>query len=188
MGDLPGNPHPFGQLPCLTDGDDVVVFESGAILQHLHENYSSRSNLSRQDRAAITSWIMWANASLDPICFKETNGRVYDTGLRAANRRMDRLDSILASQQWLVSSDAFTLADVAVASYLAYVLQFFPDVTLADKWPAVANYVQAAVQRPTYAQAFGAATQARLLDGLAKDIMAADSSSPKAPPKLFGMF
>jgi glutathione S-transferase len=184
MGDLQGNPHPFAQLPCLTDGD-VVVFESGAILQYIHENYGT--NLSRKDRAAITSWIMWANASLDPICFKENNGRVYDTGLRAANRRMDRLDSILSSQQWLVSNEAFTLADVAVASYLAYVLQFFPDVTLADKWPAVANYVQAAVQRPSYGQAFGAATQSRLLAGLAKDIAAA-AGSTKTPPKLFGMF
>jgi glutathione S-transferase len=189
MGDLQCNPHPFGQMPCLTDHDgDVVVFESGAILQYIHENYSTSLLLSRKDRAAITSWIMWANASLDPICFKENNGRVYDTGLCVANRRMDRLDSILSSQQWLVSNDAFTLADVAVASYLAYVLQFFPDVTLADKWPAAANYVHAAVQRPTYGQAFGVATQSRLLAGLAKDIAAATAGSTKAPPKLFGMF
>jgi hypothetical protein len=33
MGDLDENPHPFGQMPCLTDGE-AVIFESGAILQY----------------------------------------------------------------------------------------------------------------------------------------------------------
>ena len=28
-GDLSRNPHPFGQIPCLTDDNDVLVFESG---------------------------------------------------------------------------------------------------------------------------------------------------------------
>merc|ERR1719396_136963 len=59
-GDLTKNPHPFGQIPCLVDEDDVTVFESGA-----------KSNMSSKDKAAIMSWIIWANASLDPICFIE---------------------------------------------------------------------------------------------------------------------
>jgi glutathione S-transferase len=37
MGDLSKNPHPFGQIPCLPDDDDVLVFESGAILHYLHD-------------------------------------------------------------------------------------------------------------------------------------------------------
>lgn len=181
MGDLSANPHPFGQLPCLTDdAGSVVVFESGAILQYIHQYYNLQ--VPKSKGAAITSWITWANASLDPICFLETNGKVYDTGLRKPNRRMDRLNDILAKQPWLVDDDdSFSLADVAVASYLSYVLQFFPDVTLHDKWPAVAKYLQASVQRPAYGQAFGAATQARLLAQLEKDIAG-------SPSKLFGMF
>ena len=70
MGDLSKNPHPFGQIPSLTDDDDVIVFESGAILQHVYSKISSNDSPSRQ--AAILSWISWANASLDPICFLET--------------------------------------------------------------------------------------------------------------------
>lgn len=70
MGDLSKNPHPFRQIPSLTDDDDVLVFESGAILQYLYSKVSSQDSVSRQ--AAITSWISWANASLDPICFLET--------------------------------------------------------------------------------------------------------------------
>lgn len=70
MGDLSKNPHPFKQIPTLTDDDDVMVFESGAILLHVYSKIASKDSASRQ--AAITSWILWANASLDPICFLET--------------------------------------------------------------------------------------------------------------------
>ena len=196
--DLSKNPHPFGQLPCLTDKDDVVIFESGAILLYLQQYYCTNepsSSLTKEQLAAITSWIVWANASLDPVCFLETpNGKVYDTGLRQPNRRIDQLNSILSNQSYLVHNkndeSIFTIADVAIVSYLAYVLQFFPDVTIADKWPSIASYMQSCIRRPTYGQAFTIATQNRLLNMLEKDIAtaAANGSGGAKDKKLFGMF
>lgn len=84
MGDLNNNPHPFGQIPCLThdnddnDEDDIVVFESGAILVYLNSlaNHQDLLLSKSSSMAAITSWISWANASLDPICFLEIDGKV----------------------------------------------------------------------------------------------------------------
>ena len=78
MGDLSKNPHPFKQIPCLTDDNDVVVFESGAILNHLQVKADEKKDdIDAKKSAAITSWISWANASLDPICFLETpDGKV----------------------------------------------------------------------------------------------------------------
>eukprot|EP00959_Pyramimonas_sp_CCMP1952_P327813 6862984-Pyramimonas_sp.AAC.1 len=35
----PGNPHPFGQVPALTDEGGVEVFESGAILLYIADKY-----------------------------------------------------------------------------------------------------------------------------------------------------
>lgn len=196
--DLSKNPHPFGQLPCLTDKDDVVIFESGAILLYLQQYYCTNepsSSLTKEQLAAITSWIVWANASLDPVCFLETpNGKVYDTGLRQPNRRIDQLNSILSNQSYLVHNKndelIFTIADVAIVSYLAYVLQFFPDVTIADKWPSIASYMQSCIRRPTYGQAFTIGTQNRLLNMLEKDIAtaAANGSGGAKDKKLFGMF
>jgi len=76
MGDLDENPHPFGQIPCLTDDNDVIVFESGAILLYL--NSLASVDMNETQRAQILSWVAWANASLDPICFLETpDGKVY---------------------------------------------------------------------------------------------------------------
>jgi glutathione S-transferase/alpha,alpha-trehalase len=182
MGDLSRNPHPFGQLPCLTDGPggDMVVFESGAILSHLLQNYSPPS-LTASARASILSWIMWANASLDPVCFLETNGKVYDTGLKSDNKRIAQLERILAEQGGVLVPDAgFSLADVAVASYLLYVVQFFPQVQLAQKWPNMVQYMIDAASRPAYQQAFGGNTQSEVVGNL--------RAQQKAAKKLFGMF
>jgi len=216
--DLSKNPHPFGQIPCLVDGD-VVVFESGAILLYLHHKYRAGSRTSMTtttDKAngAVTSWITWANASLDPICFVETpEGKVYDTKLRQPNRRVERLDGILRHREWLVAdnedgSDAeFTLADVAVSSYLLYVVQFFPDPRIwkfvSQEWPNVARYMLECASRPAYGEAFGQAVQASLVgklrDAAAEGAAAAGAPSPEndvddrgqignPKKKLFGMF
>ena len=175
MGDLSKNPHPFGQIPCLTDDDGVLVFESGAILLYLHDE--TKSKLSKSEASSVTSWITWANASLDPICFLETpDGKVYDTGLKKPNKRLDQLDQMLSKQKYLIG-DEFTLADVAVASYLLYVLQFFPGVDIS-RWPNMVRYTKDCASRPAYAQAFGDNVQSFLLEQL--------DASPKK--KMFGVF
>lgn len=71
-GDLSKNPHPFGQIPCLTDDGGVLVFESGAILNYLQSKADDKGMHGDARSAAVASWIAWANASLDPICFLET--------------------------------------------------------------------------------------------------------------------
>jgi glutathione S-transferase len=168
MGDLDENPHPFGQMPCLTDGE-AVIFESGAILQYLQQTYGQASPA---DAASILSWIVWANASFDPICFLETpTGKVYDTALRQPNKKVKQLNDLLEQTDWLVGSgDTFTVADVAIASYGLYVLLFFPDVSIAKHWPALAKYLLRAVQRPNYGKAFGANMQAQLANKLTSDL------------------
>lgn len=54
-----------------------MVFESGAILNYLQSKAIDRGIHGDKKASAITSWIAWANASLDPICFLETpDGKV----------------------------------------------------------------------------------------------------------------
>ena len=57
MGNLASNPHPFGQIPCLTDDENVMVFESGAILQYVYSKAAETNGDSESRKAAITSWI-----------------------------------------------------------------------------------------------------------------------------------
>ena len=180
--DLANNPHPFGQLPCLVDNDkDVVVFESGAILQYIHTKTNASQSPSKQ--AAITSWITWANASLDPICFLETpEGKVYDTGLKRPQKRIDQLEQILTKNTF-VTGNEFTIADVAVASYLLYALQFFPTLASSlSRWPAMKQYMKECALRPAYGKAFGKNVQSYLVEQLSED-----SSEPNKK-KILGVF
>jgi glutathione S-transferase len=171
MGDLDNNPHPFAQLPCLTDGDNdaVIIFESGAIVQYLQQTYGPTTT-SPADAAAILSWIVWANASFDPICFLNTPaGKVYDTAMRQPNQKVKRLDDLLAQNEWIIG-ETFTVADVAIASYGLYVLLFFPDVSLAKHWPNLTRYLLKAAQRPHYGTAFGPSMQKQLVNKLQADL------------------
>jgi glutathione S-transferase len=186
MGNLAQNPHPFGQIPCLVDNsheDKVVVFESGAILLYINSLVNSGGSAELQ-RGEIYSWVCWANASLDPICFLETpDGKVYDTGLKNnKNRRILRLNQVLADRKFLVGKgETLSVADVAVASYLLYVLQFFPDTDLSS-WPHIVRYLKDCASREGYAKAFGSPVQAFLLQKL--ENMGQEGSKKK----ILGMF
>jgi len=164
--DLSSNPHPFRQIPCLVDDDSgATVFESGAILLHLLDKAEDSGGLSDADIASVKSWVVWANASLDQICFLETpDGKVYDTGLKKPNRRIETLNDLLADNKYLLG-DQFSLADVAVASYLLYVPQFFRDIDLS-RWPNVVRYMKDCASREYYGKAFGENVQQFLIASL----------------------
>lgn len=73
----------------------------------------------------------------------------------------------------------FTLADVAVASYLLYVVQFFPQIDLS-RWPNVVRYMKDCASRPAYEKAFGSRVQGFLVEAL--------DGMTGSEKKLFGLF
>jgi len=178
--DLSSNPHPFRQIPCLVDNDSgAIVFESGAILLHLLDKADLGADFTDAEIGSIKSWIVWANASLDPICFLETpDGKVYDTGLKNPNRRIDVIENILSKETFLLG-DKFSLADVAVAAYLLYVPQFFRDIDLS-RWPNLVRYMRGCASRECYGKAFGEPVQQYLESAL--------ENMGNKKDKLFGMF
>ncbi len=106
----------------------------------------------------------------------------YDTGLRNSNRRIDTLNTLLSKSPFLVQG-TFSLADVAVASYLLYVIQFFPDVELYQRWPHVVRYMRECAGREGYGQAFGGRVQGYCLERLDKMM-----ESGNGGKKMFGLF
>jgi glutathione S-transferase/alpha,alpha-trehalase len=150
------SPHPFDQVPCLVDGD-AVVFESGAILLYLLDTYGDQGGApTASEKAAMLSWVVWANSELDGLCFGAIPGdhRVRGTSMeRSEIKQVGTLEAILAESEWLVGG-RFTVADAAVASYLNYVPLFFPNANLS-RTPAIAKYMKRCAERPAFAQAFG---------------------------------
>lgn len=60
--------HPLGKVPVLRD-DDVVIYESGAILQHLLERYGEgrlEPKPGTRERSLYWQWFQFAEATLAP--------------------------------------------------------------------------------------------------------------------------
>jgi len=148
----PTYPNPFAKIPAIAD-EDVSVFESGAILMYLADRYGGVDTAAK--RANCNKWVTWANTALDPICFEcDEENTVVDTHLREWPTDICTLDTVLADRKWILG-DEFSVADVAIGSYLLQVLLFFPDVCVRSKWPAMAHYMKKCATRPAYAKAYG---------------------------------
>jgi glutathione S-transferase len=137
------------QVPFLTDDDGVEIFESGAILLYLADKYGKKSSTPAA-RAAYTKWVVWANSELDGLCFgKGMSGTMLDK----PNKALDTLERLLSEKTWLVDNE-FSVADVAVGSYLNYVPVFFGSVN-PSKRPNLVKYMIRCAEREPFAKAFG---------------------------------
>lgn len=131
--------NPMGKVPAIVDGD-VKLWESGAILLYLAEKYGNMT-ASPEQRAVMTQWVLFANATLGPGIFVEASRE------KETPRLMQPLNDIFSRQQF-VAGDEFTVADAAVGSMLAYI----PMMLKMDlsAYPAVVEYMGRITQRPAF--------------------------------------
>ena len=135
--------NPFGKVPGIEYGD-FHLWESGAILLYLSEKYAQVS-LAREQRAEMTQWVIFANATLGPGIFVEASRE------REMPRLLGALNQILEHQSYLVG-DQLTVADVAVGSMLWYI-PFLLKLELSE-YPAIVEYTQRLSARPAFKKAF----------------------------------
>ena len=128
------NPH--GVVPLLVV-DGTAIFESTAILIYLGETYGVDKGLYPPPglkRAETLRWVVWANVGFfDPlnrwvrntasyVPAQQHNAKAAEAALQDLGAAMKTLDEALAGKSYLVGG-AFSLADLAVSSYLGW-LQF----------------------------------------------------------------
>jgi glutathione S-transferase len=128
--------NPNGAVPLLVV-EGTPIFESTAILIYLGETYGVDKGLYPPPglkRAETLKWIIWANVGFyDPInrWMRNTasyipadqhNAKAAEAGKNDLGAAMKILDGALAGKSYLVD-DKFSLADLAVSSYLGW-LQF----------------------------------------------------------------
>ena len=134
--------HPFGKLPAGVAADGTPIFESGAILLFLADAAGATPTPGSRARAA--KWVLWANASFWPAA---------EHTRKAPADMLAVLESVLSAQPF-IDGEAFTVADVAVGSYLHYCAAFFGEKFV--KAPKVAAYVAALRARPAFKETIGA--------------------------------
>ena len=134
--------NPFGKLPALKDdNNDLVVFESGAILQYLPENYANEVN-DAATHATISQWILFANSTLAIAIFVPSNKE------RELPRLMATLNDIYNKKKFLVG-ECWTAADCAVNAYLGYLPIFYPNEDLSA-YPEIQAVNELTRSNPNY--------------------------------------
>ncbi|MGL4502662.1 MAG: glutathione S-transferase family protein [Planktothrix sp.] len=136
--------NPMGKVPAIVE-DDFQLWESGAILLYLAEKHGKLPN-SVEERATVTQWVLFGNATLGTGIFIEANRE------KETPRLLNPLNKTLSQQPFLMG-DQLNVADIAVGSILAYIpLMLQLDLS---PYPAVLEYIQRLNERPAFQKTIG---------------------------------
>jgi len=114
--------NPNGRIPVIIDHDedDLVVFESGAILIHLAEKSGQLLPGGAPQRSQVIQWLMFQMANIGPMMGQASVFYRYapkkipyaiERYQRESRRLMIILDERLATREYLV--DDYSIADIA---------------------------------------------------------------------------
>jgi glutathione S-transferase len=152
--------NPFGQIPTYEEGD-LVLFESGAIIQHIAGRHPGLLPDDAEARSRAVMWMFAAINTLEPPIFDyalttilERDRPWYEDRLsmldQRARNQLGRLAERLGDADWL--DGAFSAGDLLMVSVL---LRTRPSGIL-DEYPNLAAYVARGEARPAYQRAFAA--------------------------------
>ena len=150
----PNNPHPFGQIPALRDGD-VEVFESGVHLD-VHRRLFTGAWTRRRSERTRTSGSCGPTHRWTRCCSSRTSaGRCWTAARGARNRpRRSPGSSPCCRKGSFERRRLRRRADVGWRVTCSSCPIFFADVSFA-RWPNTARYMGRCVVRPAYSGLFG---------------------------------
>ncbi len=152
--------QPFGQIPTYQCGD-LALFESGAIVLHIAQQYPGLLPVEAAARARAIAWRFAAASSVEPVVvqrettifterdkpwFAERMPLVEDR-IRA---RLRELADRLGDAEWLDGD--FSAGDLLRVQ----VLRRLEGSGMLEEHPALANYVARAQARPAFQRALAA--------------------------------
>lgn len=148
--------QPFGQVPVLQDGE-LILFESGAIVQHIAERSEALMPADRIARARVTAWLYAALNSVEPATQALAEIDFFHAGedwakarrpaaLEFANKRLAAVAAWLDGRDWL--EGRFTAGDLMMCAVLRT-----PDEAVIAEFPALAAYKARCEARPAFQKA-----------------------------------
>jgi glutathione S-transferase len=158
-------PTPFGKLPAIRDGD-LVMFESGAILEYVLERYGQGRLAPAPGtplRGPFLQWVHFAEATMMPplgqivrhTIFKPEAERipaVVSDARALLTASLDVVEQALAGKDHLLGAD-FSAADIMMGYPLQSATWFG---VLTDRHPNVSAYFARLAARPAFQKAFAA--------------------------------
>ena len=152
--------QPFGQVPAYREGD-TVLFESGAIVLHIAERSEALMPADRAQRARVTSWVIAALNSIEPITQQLAEMDFFHVGeawtkerrpqvFEQAGKRLGQLADWLGDRDWL--ENRFTAGDLMMVA----VLRIFDGQETLKAHPVLQRYVERGMARPAFERALAA--------------------------------
>ncbi|MGQ9427613.1 glutathione S-transferase family protein [Gilvimarinus sp. F26214L] len=149
--------QPFGQVPVYEE-DDLVLFESGAIVLHIAHQSAALMPEDPTRRAKVTTWLFAALNSVENDVSALTELDVFhgeeDWAKQrrpmveeALNTRLEMLAAALGEDDYL--ADRFTVADLMMST----VLRILRHTDVLARFPALAAYRQRCEARPAFQRA-----------------------------------
>lgn len=149
--------QPFAQVPAIVDGD-LVLFESGAIVQYIAERSPALLPADPLARARVIQWIFAALNTMEVAFQKLAELDLFHPEERWAQeqrpavvalvqKRLAELAARLDGRAYLAGS--FSAADILMTT----VLQILRHTELVEEQPALAAYKQRCEARPGFTKA-----------------------------------
>ena len=150
--------HPFGQIPTYEE-DDLVLFESGAIIFHIASHHGTLLPEDANSRARAITWMFAALNTVEPPILEIVTAKFQEGDKPWSEERMplvadrirhrlNQLAARLGDAEWL--DGAFSAGDLVMVSVL---LRLRPS-GLLNEFPSLAAYVARGEARPAYKRAF----------------------------------
>jgi glutathione S-transferase len=152
--------HPFGQIPTYEEGD-LALFETGAIVFHIAQEYAGLLPDDADARARAITWVFAALSTIEPPVLELQTAK-FSEGDKpwTAERmplvhdrirgRLKQLSVRLGGADWL--DGGFSAGDLMMVS----VLLRLRASGLLDEYSNLAAYVARGEARPAYKRAFAA--------------------------------
>lgn len=149
--------QPFSQVPSYQD-DDVVLFESGAIVLHIARASAVLLPTDKTGQARAIAWVFAALNSIEPFIMGLVDVDVFNREAPWAKesrphwegmvkKRLADLAERLQGRQWL--EDSFTAGDLMMAT----VLRILRHTNLVTSDPVLAPYLARCEARPAFQKA-----------------------------------
>lgn len=152
--------QPFGQIPTYKE-DDLILFESGAIVQHIAERHAGLLPNDMKARARAITWMFAALSSVEPVIvqrevsiYLESDKAWHQERLEMVEarirNRLDELSARLGDGEWL--EETFSAGDLLMVQ----VLRRLKSSDILEDYPNLEAYVDRGEARPAFKRAFEA--------------------------------
>ena len=153
--------QPFGQVPILMD-DDLVLFESGAIVLHIGERSETLLPRDARARARAVQWLVAALNSVEPFVMNvalidlfyanEQWAKLRRPGaVEFVQRRLSALSKSLGDKPFL-DGERFTAGDLVMST----VLRILKNTDIVSRDARLAAYLERCTGRPAFRRALEA--------------------------------